>query len=84
MSFAASFFYVSVLVHHLLIVKGNISWRFYRRFGRIGRLVMRASQEHGEVQVVAVNDPFIDLDYMVNNIFIIACVLPLRNNLVLL
>jgi len=34
-------------------------------FGRIGRLVMRASQEHEEVQVVAVNDPFIDLDYMV-------------------
>ncbi|XP_078374081.1 glyceraldehyde-3-phosphate dehydrogenase-like [Oculina patagonica] len=34
-------------------------------FGRIGRLVMRASLEHKEVQVVAVNDPFIDLDYMV-------------------
>lgn len=34
-------------------------------FGRIGRLVMRASLEHEEVQVVAVNDPFIDLEYMV-------------------
>ncbi|XP_067049414.1 glyceraldehyde-3-phosphate dehydrogenase-like [Acropora muricata] len=33
-------------------------------FGRIGRLVMRASLEHPEVQVVAVNDPFIDLEYM--------------------
>lgn len=33
-------------------------------FGRIGRLVMRASLEHPEVQVVAVNDPFIDLTYM--------------------
>lgn len=34
-------------------------------FGRIGRLVMRASLEHQEVEVVAVNDPFIDLEYMV-------------------
>ena len=32
------------------------------------------------VQVVAVNDPFVDLDYMVSNIFIVACVIPLRNN----
>ncbi|PFX20443.1 Glyceraldehyde-3-phosphate dehydrogenase 1, partial [Stylophora pistillata] len=35
------------------------------RFGRIGRLVMRASLSENAVQVVAVNDPFIDLDYMV-------------------
>jgi len=34
-------------------------------FGRIGRLVMRASLSHPEVAVVAINDPFIDLDYMV-------------------
>lgn len=34
-------------------------------FGRIGRLVMRASLKHPEVQVVAINDPFIDLEYMV-------------------
>lgn len=33
-------------------------------FGRIGRLVLRASIERGG-QVVAVNDPFISLDYMV-------------------
>ena len=33
-------------------------------FGRIGRLVCRAAIEQG-VDVVAVNDPFIDLDYMV-------------------
>jgi len=33
-------------------------------FGRIGRLVMRAALASG-VPVVAVNDPFIDLDYMV-------------------
>ncbi|XP_055682716.1 glyceraldehyde-3-phosphate dehydrogenase 2 [Lutzomyia longipalpis] len=33
-------------------------------FGRIGRLVLRAAIEKG-AQVVAVNDPFIGLDYMV-------------------
>jgi len=33
-------------------------------FGRIGRLVLRAAILKG-VQVTAVNDPFIDLDYMV-------------------
>ena len=34
-------------------------------FGRIGRLVFRAAVDKKDVQVVAVNDPFIDLDYMV-------------------
>ncbi len=34
-------------------------------FGRIGRLVFRASVERADVEVVAINDPFIDLDYMV-------------------
>lgn len=34
-------------------------------FGRIGRLVLRASLSRKDVQVVAINDPFIDLDYMV-------------------
>ncbi len=34
-------------------------------FGRIGRLVFRASLNRPDLQVVAVNDPFIDLDYMV-------------------
>jgi glyceraldehyde 3-phosphate dehydrogenase len=33
-------------------------------FGRIGRLVLRAALEKG-CQVVAVNDPFINVDYMV-------------------
>ena len=33
-------------------------------FGRIGRLVLRASLERDNVDVVAVNDPFIDLEYM--------------------
>ncbi len=32
-------------------------------FGRIGRLVVRACAERKNVQVVAVNDPFIDLEY---------------------
>uniref|UniRef100_A0A8V0ZN93 glyceraldehyde-3-phosphate dehydrogenase (phosphorylating) n=1 Tax=Gallus gallus TaxID=9031 RepID=A0A8V0ZN93_CHICK len=34
-------------------------------FGRIGRLVTRAAVLSGKVQVVAINDPFIDLNYMV-------------------
>ena len=34
-------------------------------FGRIGRLVFRAAQERNDVQIVAVNDPFLDLDYLV-------------------
>ncbi|XP_074655468.1 glyceraldehyde-3-phosphate dehydrogenase-like [Tubulanus polymorphus] len=34
-------------------------------FGRIGRLVMRCAIESNKVDVVAVNDPFIDLEYMV-------------------
>ncbi|EFP79000.2 hypothetical protein PGT21_027844 [Puccinia graminis f. sp. tritici] len=34
-------------------------------FGRIGRLVVRNAMLHGDVEVVAINDPFIDLEYMV-------------------
>jgi glyceraldehyde 3-phosphate dehydrogenase len=34
-------------------------------FGRIGRLVFRAAMENKNIQVVGINDPFIDLDYMV-------------------
>lgn len=34
-------------------------------FGRIGRLVLRAALDKG-VDVVAVNDPFIDVTYMVS------------------
>jgi len=33
-------------------------------FGRIGRLVMRAAQNDPMVNIVAVNDPFIPVDYM--------------------
>ncbi|PWN18335.1 glyceraldehyde 3-phosphate dehydrogenase [Microstroma glucosiphilum] len=34
-------------------------------FGRIGRIVFRNAIEHGKAKVVAINDPFIDLEYMV-------------------
>ena len=34
-------------------------------FGRIGRLVFRASLENDNVSVVAINDPFLDVEYMV-------------------
>ncbi len=34
-------------------------------FGRIGRLVFRAAQERNDIQVVAINDPFLDLDYLI-------------------
>ncbi|XP_061417486.1 glyceraldehyde-3-phosphate dehydrogenase [Lethenteron reissneri] len=34
-------------------------------FGRIGRLVARAAVQKEDVNVVAINDPFIDLEYMV-------------------
>ncbi|KAG7271562.1 hypothetical protein CRUP_027836, partial [Coryphaenoides rupestris] len=34
-------------------------------FGRIGRLVTRAAFHSKKVEIVAINDPFIDLEYMV-------------------
>jgi len=34
-------------------------------FGRIGRLVCRAAMDHEEIQIMHINDPFIDLEYMV-------------------
>eukprot|EP00118_Oscarella_pearsei_P003223 m.13477 g.13477 ORF g.13477 m.13477 type:complete len:336 (+) comp24857_c0_seq1:132-1139(+) len=33
-------------------------------FGRIGRLVLRAAVQKPEVEVVGVNDPFLDVEYM--------------------
>jgi hypothetical protein len=35
-------------------------------FGRIGRLVLRICLQHDDIEVVAVNDPFIDSKYMVS------------------
>jgi len=34
-------------------------------FGRIGRLVFRASLSNPKVSVVAINEPFMDVEYMV-------------------
>merc|ERR1712168_1233755 len=51
------------LTHHpqIGIMKPQIG---INGFGRIGRLVLRAALESGLVDVVGINDPFIDLDYM--------------------
>lgn len=37
----------------------------YTGFGRIGRLVLRVAISRDDIDVVAVNDPFIDAKYMV-------------------
>jgi glyceraldehyde 3-phosphate dehydrogenase len=34
-------------------------------FGRIGRIVFRNSFTHDDIEIVAVNDPFIDIKYAV-------------------
>jgi len=36
-------------------------------FGRIGRLVLRIATFRDDIEVVAVNDPFIDAKYMVSS-----------------
>jgi len=44
-------------------------------FGRIGRLVLRAALErHADLEVVAVNDPFLPADYMVRVLSCLPCV----------
>lgn len=35
-------------------------------FGRIGRIVFRNAVEHSDVDIVAVNDPFIETKYAVS------------------
>jgi glyceraldehyde 3-phosphate dehydrogenase len=35
-------------------------------FGRIGRIVFRNAVEHSDVDIVAVNDPFIEPKYAVS------------------
>lgn len=41
-----------------------LAWLCLAGFGRIGRLVLRAAASNPNVKVVAVNDPFVPLDYM--------------------
>ena len=48
-------------------------------FGRIGRLVTRVIAKRNDIQVVTINDPFIELDYMV--LFFI-CRIILNENLI--
>ena len=36
-------------------------------FGRIGRIVFRNAIEHDDIDIVAVNDPFIEPHYAVSN-----------------
>ncbi|KAH9476935.1 Glyceraldehyde-3-phosphate dehydrogenase [Psilocybe cubensis] len=57
-------------VHSLLLCqdrysKSPSSFVSCIRFGRIGRIVLRNALELGNLDVVAINDPFIALDYMV-------------------
>lgn len=42
-------------------------------FGRIGRLVMRSILHRNDIEVVAVNDPFVDADYMVRGALAAIC-----------
>ena len=32
-------------------------------FGRIGRLVLRVASNRSDIEVVGINDPFLDVDY---------------------
>eukprot|EP00826_Nyctotherus_ovalis_P057291 TRINITY_DN7827_c0_g1_i11.p1 TRINITY_DN7827_c0_g1~~TRINITY_DN7827_c0_g1_i11.p1 ORF type:complete len:585 (-),score=171.75 TRINITY_DN7827_c0_g1_i11:150-1904(-) len=47
-----------------LSIKGGVKVGI-NGFGRIGRLVCRAALESEKVHVVAINEPFMDLDYMI-------------------
>ena len=35
------------------------------RFGRIGQMIVRCAKSFPNIEIVAVNEPFSDLDYMV-------------------
>lgn len=48
-------------------LQANLRNFFLSRFGRIGRLVTRAAFTSKKVEIVAINDPFIDLEYMVGS-----------------
>lgn len=51
----------------------------YAGFGRIGRLVARVALQRNDVELVAVNDPFITTDYMVNVFLFDSIVLKKKN-----
>lgn len=55
------------LHRHLQANLRNFFFSAPPRFGRIGRLVTRAAFTSKKVEIVAINDPFIDLEYMVGN-----------------
>lgn len=55
---------VAFLTYYYFAANQTMSNIGINGFGRIGRLVLRAAVERG-ANVVAVNDPFIGLDYMV-------------------
>lgn len=44
-------------------------------FGRIGRLVLRVATLRDDLEVVAVNDPFVDAKYMVGMAFCLVCII---------
>ena len=63
-------------LHLVIIMIGSDLWIPFKEeigmvkvgingFGRIGRLVFRAACANPNVEVNAINDPFIDVDYMV-------------------
>ena len=49
-------------------------------FGRIGRLVCRIAMERDDIEVVAINNPFMDIEYLVY-LFIIVLIENLIKNL---
>ena len=50
----------------------------HRSFGRIGRIVFRNALLHGDIDVVAVNDPFIEPKYAVRTADSVALCFPLE------
>ena len=53
---------IKPLTNQIVLVSG---------FGRIGRLVARVILGMDDVEIVAVNDPFIDSKYMVSSFYIL-------------
>jgi hypothetical protein len=56
---------VNVVRARWIVGVDAIFWLFGAGFGRIGRLVARVALQSDDVELVAVNDPFITTDYMV-------------------